>query len=172
MNRIDDLLNRYFEGLSTLEEEKALKTYFLVDSVNPEHEIYSPLFAAFAAEKEIKAPDAILPVAKRDAKKMPLIRPAIRLVLSGVAAALLLLFALHTTGKSRDKEAVVVILNGQRMTDPLAAKEYAGMKFAEVEAAVEAYYKPFWEAEKMSCEMNVTKIFEKVEHELYIPEWQ
>ncbi|WP_235293163.1 hypothetical protein [Portibacter lacus] len=51
---MNELLNRYFEGESSLEDEKALKAYFAGEHVAEEHKIYSDLFRFFNAEAEIE----------------------------------------------------------------------------------------------------------------------
>jgi hypothetical protein len=51
---IEELLERYFEGLTSLEEEKQLQHYFLSDDVAPHLINYSSLFNYFASEKEIE----------------------------------------------------------------------------------------------------------------------
>ena len=167
MNNIDDTLNNYFEGKSSLEEELALKEYFLGDSVSPEHEMYKPLFAAFSMEKEVKGPVLKLPgVKKQDKSVTPQTRRVVFICLSGIAATLLLLFALQPLKSSRNQNATVVIINGQRITNPLVAQEYAGQKFAEAEALMREYYEPFQAVEKMSRETNAGRIFKKVEEKM------
>lgn len=52
IHQIENLLERYFEGLSTLEEEKQLQHYFLNNEVAPHLEKYRQLFKYFASEKE------------------------------------------------------------------------------------------------------------------------
>ncbi len=44
MNRIDKLLDLYFNGQSSLKQEKELRTYFLSSKLRPEHIRYKPLF--------------------------------------------------------------------------------------------------------------------------------
>ncbi|MGC3978972.1 MAG: hypothetical protein QM751_12550 [Paludibacteraceae bacterium] len=59
MKRIDELLEKYIAGTTSLPEEKELKTYFNSNEVKTEHKRYLPLFMAFQFEKETIAP--ILP---------------------------------------------------------------------------------------------------------------
>lgn len=51
-NKIEALLERYFEGLTTLEEEQALKTFFQGTNVPPHLESYRSLFGYFAQAKQ------------------------------------------------------------------------------------------------------------------------
>lgn len=50
---LQDLLNKYFQGESSLLEEKQLRHYFLYEEVAPEFENYRILFTAFEEDKKI-----------------------------------------------------------------------------------------------------------------------
>lgn len=54
MEKLNELLEKYFRGETSLDEEKVLKQYFASGHVAPEHEPYRPLFEAFGQEQEIK----------------------------------------------------------------------------------------------------------------------
>ncbi|MBS9766921.1 MAG: hypothetical protein KGV44_05210 [Flavobacteriaceae bacterium] len=47
------LLDRYFEGMTSTEEEKQLKHYFSSNNVADEFQKYQPLFSFFKEEKEV-----------------------------------------------------------------------------------------------------------------------
>lgn len=51
-NKIEALLERYFEGTTTLEEELALKTFFQGSSVPPHLECYRSMFSYFTKAKQ------------------------------------------------------------------------------------------------------------------------
>lgn len=51
IKHIENLLERYFEGLTTLEEEEQLQHYFLSEDVAPHLAQYRPIFYYFASEK-------------------------------------------------------------------------------------------------------------------------
>ena len=56
-----ELLDRYFEGETTLAEERALASYFAdATNVAPELRQYAPLFAYWAREREVQ-PDNLVP---------------------------------------------------------------------------------------------------------------
>lgn len=50
--KIELLLDRYFEGETTVAEEKSLQEYFLNDQVAPHLEVYRGMFAYFAEAKK------------------------------------------------------------------------------------------------------------------------
>ena len=60
---IDNILNKYFEGLTTLAEEKALRHYFSSDKVKEAHEMYRPMFTYFTTAQNVTNP---LPVRLND----------------------------------------------------------------------------------------------------------
>ena len=59
---IEKLLESYFEGSTTLAEEKELRTYFTSGSVAPQLEKYQPLFESFIiAQQEVSHREIEIP---------------------------------------------------------------------------------------------------------------
>ena len=58
-NKIEILLEKYFEGETTIAEEKELRTYFSSSDVATHLEQYKPLFVCFSEAKEEKCTQAI-----------------------------------------------------------------------------------------------------------------
>ena len=56
---IENLLDRYFEAKTTVEEENKLRNYFSSDVVAPHLQGYAPLFGYFEEERQEKFPGAI-----------------------------------------------------------------------------------------------------------------
>jgi hypothetical protein len=56
---INTLLNKYFEGKTSLYEEELLQNYFSQDKILPEHTIYRPLFLFYEEERGIKNPSPL-----------------------------------------------------------------------------------------------------------------
>ncbi len=52
-NKIEILLEKYFEGETSIAEEKLLGAYFLNGEVEPSLEKYAPLFQLYAQERDI-----------------------------------------------------------------------------------------------------------------------
>ena len=50
---IEQLLAKYFEGTTTIAEEKQLKSYFSSDTIAPHLEQYKTLFGYFETEKQM-----------------------------------------------------------------------------------------------------------------------
>lgn len=60
--KIEQLLEAYFEGNTTLQEETTLRTYFSSTEVAPQLEQYAPMFTSFAkAQEERFTREIILP---------------------------------------------------------------------------------------------------------------
>ena len=88
-NRAHQLIERYFAGQTTLEEERALRHYF-AGEVAPELLRYAPLFTYWTQEAAVSAPPGVRRVVRR--------RTLFR-YLSGVAAAALLVLAVWLTDR-------------------------------------------------------------------------
>ena len=55
LSRIEKLLEKYFEGETTISEEKELKVYFTRETVPAHLESYKSMFLYFSEESDIKA---------------------------------------------------------------------------------------------------------------------
>ncbi len=120
MNRIDELLEKYFAGNTSLQEEMELKLYFGGNNLIPEHQKYVPLFQSFEKEKEIK-----LPAKEVTFTKQTSLRRRIIFISSGVAAACLfsiLIFRYQTPSEN------YMIVHGKRINDSEKAQEFANTK--------------------------------------------
>ena len=55
LNRIENILEKYFQGETTIAEEKELKDYFSSPNVAQHLEHYKPMFGYFSQAKEQKS---------------------------------------------------------------------------------------------------------------------
>ncbi|WP_298648045.1 hypothetical protein [uncultured Proteiniphilum sp.] len=164
MNGIDNLLEKYFNGVSSTEEEKRLKNYFKGAGVLPEHEVYRPLFAVFNNERQIKAPVMIFPYKKI---KRPAFTRRIIIPAAGAAAVVLLAITLSTLNRRCPQPAeYVVIVNGKQVVNPYKARQYAESMFWEAEKIVERSHQPFREAADMKKNLNAEKILRETEQKI------
>lgn len=126
MERIDELLDKYFRGETTLAEEKLLKSYFASSDVVSVHESYRDYFRVFELESKEKMSDPlkkVLPVQKFN--KRLWIRA---FSYSGIAAAILL-----TLWIQRPQQSVnYAIVAGNRIDDPEYVQKYAEKKLNKV----------------------------------------
>lgn len=122
---IEELLNNYFEGETTCEEERRLRRFFTEDNV-PEHLLmYRPIFAFMKADNDLHHLSSVK-------VKRP-IRKIITYGLGGIAAGLLLLLGI--SGIYRHQSATpdnYVIIDGKMYTDSELVREQAVEAFREV----------------------------------------
>lgn len=67
-DRMEALLEKYFEGETSIAEEKELRDYFSSSDVAPHLEQYRPLFAYFIKAKEQKLATSVSLVTKKSKK--------------------------------------------------------------------------------------------------------
>lgn len=157
MKNIDNLLEKYFDGITTAEEENILKEYFSKEDVSPQHEMYKPLFSAFESEKQIVAPVFNIPDERREKKS---ISKTVWLTVAGVAAVIMLMILLNPLSKSvKVENDYLVYINGKEITDQKDAQQYAEKMFMQAEEIIRVSYKPFKETKAIKAEMDADKIF-------------
>lgn len=143
---IEELIERYFEGETSAEEEKQLRSFFAAGHV-PEHlSAYIPLFAYFdeeirnkeEAKKNQRSTASILLLRKEKS-----VRRTLLYVLSGVAASLLFLLALHPFVSSANPcfcSDNYVVINGRCYTDPHKVRALALEALDEVATPADEYF--------------------------------
>lgn len=140
MKEIEELLNKYFEGETTCEEERELRRYF-TESIVPEHlQSYRPMFTFMDAEHTLHHQSAT-----REGKKKP-VRRIISYSLRGVAAGLLLLLGiagLYRYFPSTPEN--YVIIDGKRYTDTELVREQALSAFQDVSFSKEEVFATLFE---------------------------
>ena len=130
------LLERYFDGTTTLDEERDLKRYFAEnDELSESLKMYNSLFAFFADERAVQPP-----IRKKTARRFVLNFS----VISGIAASIALLLLISFP--KAESENFVHFVNGQRVHDQAVALAMAENKlqsFAEsmqrVQTSVSAF---------------------------------
>ena len=72
---IDELLNRYFEGETSSEEERELRAFFTSGNVPDRLAVYTPMFTYLEEEsrKERQPDEALIPMRKRWRKRRHLL---------------------------------------------------------------------------------------------------
>ena len=129
--KIDDLLNRYFDGNTTCEEEREIKRFFREEEVPSELEVYRPLFAFF--EEEAKQSFIHSECIKEEVKEAKAVRPKRYFIytLGSIAAGLLIILSIAGI-KQINQSANYVIIDGYKSTNIQLAREQAQAAFDDV----------------------------------------
>ena len=141
MKDIETLLNKYFEGETTCEEERRLRRFF-AEGLVPEHlEVYRPMFAFFEAEqKELPEISGI-----GNAVEMPELAPFEKktktISLSLIAPTILLLVGISGIYRHLSPApANYVIIDGKEYTDVHLIREQAMVAFRDVSLSEEEVF--------------------------------
>lgn len=134
MNNINELIDKYFNGETSLQEETELQNYFNNGNVLPEHKELVSLFQYMEDERralsilnEVKAEEEIKTV---KTKKRSMIIGAI---ISVSAAALLgLLFIVQDLNKTNTFAQNSVWIDGKQITNHNTIKSYANISLNNV----------------------------------------
>lgn len=106
MNDIDKLLEKYFEGETSLGEEQILRNYFLQTKIEDRHKAYKPIFNFFSEEKK----EVVVPKKKINSSFFRWM---------GVAASILLIagiWSLFYTPNGKETKSLVYV-DGKEITD-------------------------------------------------------
>lgn len=113
-NKIEQLLDKYFEGETSINEENILKEFFATENNIPEDLLYAKsMFSHFVREKEfvfnknIKAPQKNL-----------------YYYISGIAASIFLAMFLLFSHSKQDDKIIYAYINGKAITDKNVAEQY------------------------------------------------
>lgn len=124
--KIEELIDRYFEGQTSCDEERELRRFFTQENIPEFLQVYRPLFACLDQEAKAFQKESI------PAKKLSLRRRFIYMT-GGIAAGLLLLIGiagiqryLHVTPDN------YVIIDGKQYTDENLVREQALAAFRDM----------------------------------------
>jgi hypothetical protein len=131
----EELLEKYFDGRTTCEEEKKLRKFFSHNTSMPEHlQVYRPLFAYL--DEEARRNKTVHPKRKVTALKRPVLY-----TLGGLAAGLLLVLGI--AGMSRywnERQDNYVFIDGQQYTDIDLVRQQAQLALNEVRISREEVF--------------------------------
>jgi hypothetical protein len=106
MNKVDELIEKYFEGDTSLQEEKLIRKYFENGDIRPKHQAYAPMFGFFTQERKTVS----IPVRKK--KKLPLFAWA------SIAASIVLVLSVRIFfWPEQGTNVSVVYVNGVKISD-------------------------------------------------------
>jgi len=108
--KIHELLQQYFEGATSLDEERELHRYFAGENISETLKAYRPMFTFFAEERAVEPPQ---PKAVTRNLRIGMS------ILTGVAASIAILFLVSVPKMQSDH--YVYFVDGQRIYDESAA---------------------------------------------------
>lgn len=145
---IEELIERYFEGETSAEEEKSLRSFFASGKVPEPLSGYIPLFAYFDEEIRLKKESEVRKSEDSAERVLPLrkeksFRRTVLYVVSGVAASLLFLLAIHSLLSPVDPcfcSDNYVVINGRCYTDIHKVRSFALEALDEVATPADEYF--------------------------------
>jgi len=148
MEMMNELLEKYFRGETSLQEEKELREYFSTGNVSPDHQIYRALFENF--EQELKETvhhpvHRFIPEVK--IKKRIWIQS---FAITGIAATLILLVWIRLPQSSED----FAVINGNRIDNTEYVQRYTEKKLTKVNAILARSMKPLQSFESVRKNMH------------------
>ncbi len=145
---VEELIDKYFEGETTCEEEKQLR-HFFTQGIVPEHlQVYRPLFGFLEIENHLYhgSPTPDLTTHTMTVTKDRSMRRRVLYILSGVAAGLILLLGIagihRHWGNSPD---TYVIIDGKQYSDPELARQQALAAFQNVSLSEDEVFSSLFE---------------------------
>ncbi|MDD4514555.1 hypothetical protein [Massilibacteroides sp.] len=132
--RIEELLEKYFEGETSSIEEGEIRRYFASKDIPSHLSAYKPLFAYIDEERAI-IPNHPSPIRKN--------KRIVTYLLSGVAAASLLILgirSIYTSNKTRYCAENYVMINGRCYTDIHKIRNMALDALREVATPADEYF--------------------------------
>jgi hypothetical protein len=119
--RIEKLLEAYFEGNTTLAEEKSLRKYFTSEIVAPQFQKYQPLFESFKiAQQEVSQRELIIP-------KSNMLNPKVwwyGVAASAVVAIMIASFMFSGSSMSHEEKEALTAFNESKKAMLLLSKNF------------------------------------------------
>ncbi|MEI6554854.1 MAG: hypothetical protein WCL70_04645 [Paludibacter sp.] len=160
MEKINELLEKYFHGETTLAEENELKQYFRSENVSEKHALYQPLFAAFDEELKVlpqKPLAEIIPELKRHRSIW-----IQAFAYTGVAATIAIVFWFQRPNQSQN----FAVVSGNQIQDTEFAQKYAEKKLNKVNEILNRSMKPVDNIEKVRKDMQPIQKLRNVKYQM------
>lgn len=149
METINELIEKYFRGETSLDEERMLKEYFASDDVSDENKYLIPVFKSFEEESKVKMP--VRQQKKAKTIKMSFVR---WISVAGIAASVVLAVTIF---KSQEQPKNFAVMYGQRIEDEAYAQKLAQEKLAKVNTILERNLQPVEALSKVKTTLRNVK---------------
>lgn len=131
---IQHLIDKYFDGESSAEEEKILRRYFTQEDLPEELKVYASLFrflddeaTALAILNEIRSEE------KRPARRRLLSLRNLRTIAAVAATLLIAVLLLTRPDRKPALTGSYVWVDGKQITDPATVQKYAEASFGKIQ---------------------------------------
>ena len=159
MEKVNDLLERYFKCETTLAEENELKQYFRSKQLSEEHRVYQSLFAAFDEELNQKIIEPIeYKVVSKNLKSFWIQTFAY----SGIAATVALAIWFQRPKQSEN----FAMVSGTKIQDTEYAQKYAEKKFNQINDILNRSMKPVDNIEKVRKDLQPIRKISNVKEQM------
>ena len=120
LNKINILIDKYFEGETTLDEERAIATYLAsTEHLPAEHIAIKAMFEAMGLLKEIKAPQ---PKPQRESIRLPLFR-RIAVAAACIFVGVFITARTITNNALHAEPMIICYVDGTRVNDQQMAED-------------------------------------------------
>lgn len=146
MATINELLDKYFQGQTSIAEENELKEYFGSDKVSEEHKPYETMFSNFLQESQITNPSK--PVLHYEPAHI-IRKNKLRIWIasaSGIAATVLVALWLFGTQTPKDDYAVI---NGKVIENEQVVQKLAQARLSKVNRMLARNLEPLKSIERV-----------------------
>ncbi|RLD64861.1 MAG: hypothetical protein DRI95_09930 [Bacteroidetes bacterium] len=119
---LEILLDKYFEGNTTLEEEQKIREFFLKNSDLPAKLVKTKaMFEFFQKETEKRIELPLIQIVNRQSEKNTN-RRKIYFLISGIAASILILISVFNFSDNSEEQKVYAYINGKPIINEQVAK--------------------------------------------------
>ncbi len=161
MDRIDEILEKYFRAESSIDEEQELKTYFGSGKVKPAHEQYKPLFLLFETEREVKYTGKLPEFTEKSVQYKQNIY--LRSISIGISIAAVLLIAIILIKPQYNTPRDYAMVNGKYIDNEEIVMQMVNSKFENINGVLSRTMKPVESISKVRNSLEpVRKISETI----------
>ena len=163
--KVHELLQRYFGGATSQDEERKLQRYFAKGSIPDSLKAYQPMFAFFAEERAVEPP-----VHRHEAHRFRLSWS----VIIGMAASIVIVLLV---GLPKPQSCYAYYVNGQRIYDRAAAVEAAERKLQMLAVSMQkarssmAALETVQESQPLQQLSKIPDAYRQMEERIKILEW-
>ena len=148
--KIQELLQRYFDGATSLDEERELQHYFAASDIPDSLMVYRPMFAFFDEERAIQPP-----------AQKPVIRHLRLLsIITGIAASIAVLIMVALPKQQSDN--YIYYVDGKRVYDETAAIALAENKLQMLAQSMQKAQNSMATLEKVQESVQSLQQFSKI----------